>query len=348
MKIVKKTELNPGKAALYRILAVLAALLCAALIMLCMGFNPLTIFGKLIEGSVMSPYRFRETINKAIPLVVLSLGICIAFRMKFWNIGAEGQLYMGALGASYVALFGPEMPMWLTLCCMMAASLVMGALWSLIPAALKHFTGASESLVTLMMNYIAIKWVSYLQYGPWRDPKASGMPKIAIFSDRAILPKVMGVHIGWIIALVLVALTYVMLRYTKLGYEISVLGESVQTARYAGMNTAKVLLIAVGLSGALCGLAGMIQASAVETSLSDQLSGGLGYTAIITTWLSQLSAPVIVGVSFLFAMLLQGGAYLQSAMQIPAAVADILQGVILFFVLGCEFFLQYKLVRDKK
>ncbi|MEG1875701.1 MAG: ABC transporter permease, partial [Angelakisella sp.] len=190
---------------------------------------------------------------------------------------------------------------------------------------------------------IAIKWITYLQYVAWKDPKQNGFPKMPKFVEAAVLPKVFGVHIGWIIALVAAALVYVLFKYTKLGYEIAVLGESTATARYAGMSVNKTIILAVMLSGGLCGLAGMMQASAIEKSLSDVLSGGMGFTAIITAWLSRLSPPVIVVVCFLFSVLMQGGSYIQTAMQIPSSVAEILQGVILFFVLGSEFFVNYSL-----
>lgn len=348
LRIVKKPEAAPLQQTLLRLGAALFALVAAALIMTAMGYNPFAIYGKMVEGSVMSAYRFRETLNKAIPLVVLSLGISIAFKMKFWNIGAEGQFYMGAMGAAWVAFNAQTLPAYLLLPLMMLASLLMGGIWSLIPGVLKSRYGASESLVTLMMNYIAIKWVSYLQYGPWKDPKASGFPKMPTFVKAAQLPKVLGVHVGWIVALALVVLIYILLRYSKLGYEIAVLGESETTARYAGMNVRRVMLTAVMLSGGLCGLAGMMQASAIERSVTDVMSGGLGFTAIITTWLARLSPPAVVGVSFFFAMLLQGGAYLQTSMQVPASLAEILQGIILFFVLGSEFFTQYRIVRTSK
>lgn len=167
------------------------------------------------------------------------------------------------------------------------------------------------------------------------------MPK---FVDAAVLPKVLGVHIGWIVVLVLALFVHILMTRTKAGYEISVIGESETTARYAGISVAKVMVMTVILGGGLCGLAGMMQASAIEKSLTDQLSAGLGFTAVITAWLARLSAPAIIVVSFLFACLLQGGAFIQTALQIPAQVAEVLQGIILFFVLGSEFFLNYKLV----
>lgn len=347
LRIVKKAEVAPLQSLLMRLGAVIGALVFASLIMGLMGYNPFQVFYKIIEGSTMTLHRLTETINKTIPLIVLSLGIAVAFKMKFWNIGAEGQLYLGAFAAAYVAFRFPYLPQPLLLLLMLIAGALFGGLWALVPAMLKSKFGTSETLVTLMMNYIAIRWVSYLQFGPWKDPSANGFPKIATFAEHAILPKVFGVHMGWIITLVLVAAIFILLKYSKLGYEISVLGESETTARYAGINVTKTLVIAVLISGGLCGIAGMMQASAIERSLSDQLSGGLGFTAIITTWLARLNPVTIVTVSFLFAMLLQGGAYIQSALEIPAAVAGILQGVILFFVLGSEFFMQYGIATKK-
>jgi len=348
LKIVKKNELTRSKEITLRVGAVLAALLASAIIIAFMGYNPITIFWNIIKGSTGTLYRFKETINKSIPLVVLSLGIAISFKMKFWNIGAEGQFYMGAFAASFVAFNYSTLPAIILIPLMMLAGFVGGGICALIPAFLKIKFEASETLVTLMLNYIVARWIQYLQYGPWKDPKAGGFPKMPRFVDEAILPKVFGVHIGWIIALVLAVLVYILFRKTKLGYEIAVVGENDTTARYAGMNVSKILIVSVLLSGGLCGLTGMMQASAIENSLSEQLSGGLGFTAIITTWLARLSPPVIVVVSFFFAILLQGGSYLQSSMQIPASVADILQGVILFFVLGSEFFTRYRLVTAKK
>jgi len=348
LQIVKKPEMDAKHAIILRSAAIVASLLFAALVIFIFGYNPFKIYAKMIEGSFFTPFRIQETIHKTIPLVVLSLGVSVAFRMKFWNIGAEGQFYLGAFAASWVAFTFPSLPMILLIPLMMLASFIFGGIYSLIPAFLKIKFGASETLVTLMLNYIAVKFITYLQLGPWKDPNAGGFAKIAKFEPNAVLPKIGGIHTGWIIALILVVIIHFLIKYTKLGYEISVLGENVQTARYAGMNVAKIIILAVIISGGICGIAGMIQASAVERSLSDQLSAGLGFTAVITAWLSQLSAPVIVIVSFLFSVMLQGGAYIQTALMVPASVAEIIQGIILFFVLGSEFFMQYKIVVHKK
>ena len=231
---------------------------------------------------------------------------------------------------------------------MAVMAMVFGGIWAFIPAFFKARFGTNETIFTLMLNYIAIKWVTYLQYGPWKDPASQGFPKVANFNLNAILPNLFGVHIGWIIALILVVLVHIFIRHTKKGFEITVVGESLETARYAGMNIKSVIITSMLISGGLCGLTGMIQASAVEHTLTNALSGGYGFTAIITTWLGMLSAPVILVVTLAFAVLLQGGAFLQIALSVPASVADMIQGIILFFVLGSEFFLQYRLSFNRK
>ncbi len=348
LKISKKPELPKKREILIRALAILLSLLCAGVVIMLLGFNPVTIFSQIVMGAVGTEMRIQQTISKAIPLVIASLGILVAFKMKFWNIGGEGQIMMGAFGASCVALFCPvALPAPVMLIAMAIAAMICGGIWAFIPAFFKARFGTNETIFTLMLNYIAIKWVTYLQYGPWKDPASQGFPKVADFPDSAVLPKLFGVHIGWIIALAFTVLIYIFINKTKKGYEITVVGESIETARYAGMNIKSIIIMAMLISGGLCGMVGMIQASAVEKTLTATLSANYGFTAIITTWLSRLSAPFIVVTCLAFAVLLQGGAYLQIAMQVPAAVADMMQGIILFFVLGSEFFIQYKVSLER-
>ncbi|MBQ4346898.1 MAG: ABC transporter permease, partial [Firmicutes bacterium] len=263
IQITKRQDIEPKKANRMRALAIVAALVLAAVIMAALGYNPFEVYKNIVVGSLKIGYRLRETVNKAIPLTVLSLGVSVAFKMKFWNIGAEGQFYMGAYGAA-LAAFGlaPETPSFVTILLMFVLGFLFGGIWAMIPALLKAKFNTSETLVTLMLNYIAIGWISYLQYGPWKDPAATGFPKIANFTDNAVLPRIFGAHAGWIIALVIALFIHILMKYSKLGYEISVLGESETTARYAGMNVFKIMFIAVFISGGLCGAAGMIQASA--------------------------------------------------------------------------------------
>ncbi len=342
-RLIKRDGLPKKKETVIRVAAILLSLICSGIILLAFKLDPIAIFKAIAEGALGTDVRVAQTVVKTIPLLITSLGIIVAFKMKFWNIGGEGQITMGALAATWIALnLSDGLPAPLKLIIMGIAAVTAGGIWALIPAVFKAKMGTNETIFTLMMNYIAINFVTYLQYGPWMDKSAGGFPKIAPFPENAILPSTFGVNIGWIIALIAVAFMYVFMNYTKKGYEIGVVGESIETARYAGMNIKKIIVAAMFISGGICGLVGMIQAAAIEKTLVAGIANGYGFTAIITAWLSRLNPITAIFVCFAFAMLLQGGAYIQIAMNVPAAVAQIVQGTVLFFVLGSEFFLQYK------
>ncbi len=348
MRMIKRTDMTPSKAILIRTIAISLSILIASLFIVIMGHNPLSVFVSMIVGAFGTAYRIQDTLTIAIPLVVTSIGIMIAFKMKFWNIGAEGQILMGAFMASYVALNYGDLPKIVLLPLMFIAGFVGGGFWALIPAVLKVQFGTNETIITLMLNYIAINWITYLQYGPWKDPGSMGFPRIAEFSDNALLPKLFGVHVGWIIAIIIVIIISFILAKTKNGYKLSVVGESVDTARYAGMNVKRIIITSIVVSGGICGLVGMMEVSGVNRTLTAGVSAGYGYTAIITTWLSGLKATVIIPVSILFAGMIKGGSFIQTAFQIPQSAADLLQALILFFVIGSEFFIQYRLVKSEK
>ncbi|WP_461204740.1 ABC transporter permease [Clostridium sp. DL1XJH146] len=348
IRIVKKGDTTRIQSLIITTIAIILAILVTSLFIIALDFNPIEVYRSMIKGAFGSTSKIRRTIIIAIPLLITSLGIGVAFKMKFWNIGGEGQILMGAFGAAFIALNFSYLPKPVVLILMAIFGMLAGGIWALIPAVLKSKWGTNETIVTLMMNYIALKWITYLQYEKWKDPASLGFPKIANFDSNAVLPKVFNIHIGWIIALILVVVMYIFMNYTKKGYEISVLGESVKTAQYAGINVRKTMITAILISGGLCGLVGMIQASGVSSTLSVEVSGGVGFTAIIVAWLGSLSAPIILIVSVLFAALLQGGAYIQTAFGIPEAAAAVLQGMILFFVLGSDFFIRYKVVFEKE
>ncbi len=203
IRITKRDNLSRKNEFLITLLAVVLSIVFAGIILVIFGLNPFEIFQEIIMGSVGTGLRIKQTIIKAIPLIITSMGIIVAFKMKFWNIGAEGQITMGALGASWVALnLSPDLPQPLMLLLMMIAAAVCGGIWAFIPAIFKAKMGTNETIFTLMMNYVAIKFVTYLQYGPWMDPAANGFPRIATFSDNAVLPSIGGVHIGWMLAIV--------------------------------------------------------------------------------------------------------------------------------------------------
>ena len=350
IRISKRDELPTSKRVLIMLVAILLSIVCAGIILLAFGLSPIDVFAQMIIGSFGTPLRIQSTLTKAIPLIIASLGIIIAFKMKFWNIGAEGQITMGATGATFVALnMAPTTSPFIALPLMALAAILCGGIWALIPAIFKAKWNINETIFTLMMNYVAIKFVMYLQAGPWKDPNFNGFPRIATFSDSFILPSVFGVNIGWIIALLAVALVYFITKHTKLGYEIAVIGESIGTARYAGINIGRTIVIAMLISGGLIGLVGMIQASAVEKTLVSTIAGGMGFTAIITAWLSKLDPIKTLFVCLAFAVLMQGGDYIQIALNVSSSVSEVVQGLILFFVLGSEFFIRYKVsLRNKK
>ncbi len=348
MRMVQRTNISKRKALLIRLTAVLLAIISSGIFLAAMGHNPFLVYKAMILGAFGTAYRLQSTMETAIPLIITSIGIMIAFKMKFWNIGAEGQILMGAFIASYFALYFWYLPKLVLLPLMFIGAFVGGGLYSLIAGLLKVHLGTNETIVTLMLNYIALKWITHLQYGPWKDPNGHGFPQIAQFPDSARLPSLFGLHIGWVIMVVLVIITTIVLKMTKIGYKIEVVGESQKTALYAGMNVKKIITGAVFVSGGICGLTGMIEASAINGTLSVGLSQGYGFTAIITAWLSGLRTSVIIPVAILFSAMIKGSSFIQSAFLIPQSVADIIQALILFFVIGCEFFVRYRLVRNNK
>lgn len=348
IKFVRRGEISKEKRLGIRISAIVFALLSAGLFILLLGLNPFSVYKTMIEGSLGSSYRLKQTIINAVPLLAASLGVSAAFRMKFWNIGGEGQIFAGAFCASYIALFHNGLHQAVLIPLMMAAGFLGGAVWGLIPAFFRARWGTNETIITLMLNYVALKFITYLQFGPWKDPAALGFPKISNFPSQAVIPKVFGIHAGWIVVLALTVFMHFFMKHSKMGYETLVLGESENTARYAGIDVGKTIMKTMMLSGGICGLTGMIQASAVANTLSVEVSGGIGYTAIITAWLGGLNAFAMLFVSLVFAMLVQGGSYIQTALGVPGSAALILESLILFFVLGSDFFLRYTISFEKK
>ncbi|HHV13358.1 MAG TPA: ABC transporter permease [Clostridiales bacterium] len=344
LRVVKKTEVSYGRMVLLSLLAVVIAIVAGGIFILAIGQNPFEIYASIVKGAWRSKIAARGTIKLAIPLLIAALGITPAFHMKFWNIGAEGQIIMGGIFATYFALFWTGLPHWMLLLLMFIGGAIGGGLWGLIPAYFKTKYGTNETLFTLMMNYIALYLIKYLTEGPWRDPASSGFPKIASFAPNARLDQVLGVHAGWLIGLALVAVMFVYLRFSKQGYEISVVGESINTARYAGMSVKKIIMRTMFLSGAVCGIAGMCQVSGAAYTLGDGVAGGVGFTAIIVAWLAQLNPVVILVVTVLFSMLDKGCSVMQSDFGLSPAVSSILQGIILFCILAFDFFTRYRFV----
>jgi ABC-type uncharacterized transport system permease subunit len=341
-------RLTPSRAASFLVpfISLLLALIFGGIILLTAGANPLTTYKAMFLGAFGSKYSLSETMVKAIPLMLCGLGVSIAFRMLFWNIGAEGQLAVGGIAAAGVALFGAELlPTALLLPVMFVAGFVAGALWGLVPALLKALIRVNEIIITLMMNYIAILWVEYLFYGPWKDPAGYGFPGTAQFPEAGWLPRLPGtrLHLGLAFAIMAAIFIWLVLGRTKWGYEIRVIGENPRAATYAGISLMWNIILVMILSGGLAGLAGMAEVSGIAHRLQKGLTVGYGYTAIIVAWLGKLNPWGVLLVAILLAGLLVGGDQIQITMQLPAAVALILQGAILFFMLGGELFTRYRL-----
>jgi simple sugar transport system permease protein len=299
----------------------------------------------MVTGSLTTKTALKATVKIAIPLLGAALAIAPAFKMKFWNIGAEGQIMAGAIAASYFALFQYQsLPRPALLLTMFVASVLAGGLWGLIPAIFKARWGTNETLFTLMLNYVAFGIVKYLRMGPWKSPTSAGFPKIDMFNDAARLPNVFGVNIGWIIVLALAVAMFIYMRYSQHGYEISVVGESERTAKYIGMNVPKIIMRTVFLSGAIAGIVGFLIVSGNSYTLSDTTSGGYGFTAITVAWLSKLNPIPMIVISIFLAILSKGSNTIQTNFKIPASASEVLTGIILFFMLGCEFFINYKVI----
>jgi ABC-type uncharacterized transport system permease subunit len=328
------------------VLSVLGALLLGALLLLVSGHDPLAVYGAMFGGAFGSGNGLAETLVKTIPLLLTGLGVSIAFRMLLWNIGAEGQLHLGAIAATGTALYlVPGAPALVIIPAMVLAGAIGGALWALIPGVLKAYFKVNEIITSLLLNYVAILFSEYLVYGPWKNPQGFGFPGTAPLPDAAWLPRIAAtrVHLGLLFGLIAAALLFVILRRTWWGYEIRVIGENERAARYAGINIVRNILLVMALSGALAGIAGMSEVAGVAHQLQRDLSPGYGYTAIIIAWLAKLNPWAIVLVSFLFAGLLVGGDQLQISMGLPAAIAPMLQGTILFFLLGGEVLARYRI-----
>lgn len=344
LKFMKREEESWSAQLFVAFLSILLALVFGWVFLYLYGIDPGQTYIHMWDGAFGNAYAISETLVKAIPLMLAGLAVSLAFRMKLWNIGAEGQLYMGAFAASGIALSMGDVSAWLLLPLMLAAGFAAGGFWALIPAALRAYWNVNETITTLMLNYVAIFWVESLVFGPWKDPQSMGFPLTPRFSENASLPTIgdTRVHFGLLIALVIAVVFYIVLKYTRWGYEVKVVGESPASARYAGINVAKNILLVMLISGGIAGIAGMIEVSGITHRLQQGISPGYGYTAIIVAWLGRLNPLAIIMVAILFGALLVGGFGLQ-IYGISFSIVMMLQGAVLFFLLAGEIFIKYRL-----
>ncbi len=346
--IVKKNNTTRMQAWLIRGGAIVAALLVSALItFLVTGLNPLKVFGTFATGAFGTQRKIMKLLQGTAILLCIALALTPAFKMRFWNTGAEGQVLVGALAAAAIMKFlGDKIPNVLLILLMLAGSIGTGALWGLIPALFKAKWNTNETLFTLMMNYVAIQIVSYfcIQFA---EPKGSGhIGVINQNTEAGWLPKLFGQNYIFNILIVVLILVFmfIYLRYSKHGYEIAVVGESEKTARYIGINVKKVIIRTMLLSGAICGITGFLIVSGTDHSIATTSVGGQGFTAIMVAWLAKFNPVVMVFAALLIIFMRQGAGEIATAFQLNQSFADILTGIIIFFIIGCEFFINYRIV----
>ena len=350
--IVKRNSIVWWKAWLIRLAAIAAALLvCGLVTYLLTKDNPLSVYQTIIQGAVGTARRRWSLFQGVAMLLCVSLAVTPAFKMRFWNIGAEGQVLIGGLAtAACMIMLRGALPPALLMVVMIAASILAGIIWAVIPAIFKAYWNTNETLFTLMMNYIAIQLVSYFAY-EWSVPKGSGTIGV-INPDSQIgwLPTI-GNQAYLLNILIVAALTvaiYVYLKYSKHGYEIAVVGESENTARYIGINVKKVIIRTMMLSGALCGVAGLLLVSGTDHTITRDTAAGRGFTAIVVSWLAKFNPLFMVLTSLLIVFLQKGAIEISSRFGLNDSFSDILTGIIIFFIIGCEFFINYALKFVKK
>ena len=339
--VVKRATIPFWKAMAIRAGAIVAAfLLCTLLSSLLVNKSPMQFISTFFSGVFGSPRRLWNLAKNAAKLLCVSLAVTPAFKMKFWNIGAEGQTLMGALGAvAIIFYFGTSLPAWLLLVLMLITAVVIGAIWAGIPALFKARWQTNETLFTLMMNYVAIGLVGFF-LKIWVSDGSGTLGELKF----GHLPQVGHKYLLLVLAtLILTAVVYIYLNYTKQGYEISVVGESENTARYIGINVSKVIIRTMIVSGAICGLAGFLIVSALDHSVTTETVGGMGFTAIMVSWLAKFNPAIMIASSTFISLLQQGASSISDAFRIDSSFPDMVVGIVLFFVIGCEFFINYQL-----
>ncbi|EFC91827.1 inner-membrane translocator [Dethiosulfovibrio peptidovorans DSM 11002] len=328
----------------------LMAFLASGVFLVMMGVSPIEAYREMYYSAFGDSYGLSECMVKAIPLAMTAIALMLSFKMLIWNIGAEGQIFMGAIAATAAVRYFPVEGHWTMMTIMGISAIIAGGIWAAFAGYLRARWNVNEIITTLMMNYIAIHLMDYFVYGPWRDPSSLGFPMTAPFPETAkLVPIGWGrVHSGIFIALALILLAWWVFKMTRWGYEIRVIGENPKAATFAGIDYVKNVVVVMFISGAIAGLAGMSEVAGLQGRLQHGFSGGFGYTAIIVAWLSRLNPLAIAIVSFLMGGLLVGGESLQIVMGLPIASTLVVQGCILFFILAGEFFRRYRIVLVKE
>ena len=346
VRISKRASIELWRSWLFRAVALFASLVvCGVIIFALTGLNPVRVYAAMFSGAFGTVKRSWVTIRDLMMLLCISVGLAPAFKMRFWNIGAEGQILAGGIVSAALMIYaGNSIPLVPLLMLMFLASAAAGAVWGLIPGVFKAVWNANETLFTLMMNYIAIQVTSYF-VALWENPYGSNtVGVINQLSKGGWFPAIFGQMylLNVIIVLTLTILMYLYLRYSKQGYEIAVVGESENTARYAAINVRKVVIRTMLISGAICGVAGFIAVAGAGHTISTSTAGGKGFVAIIVAWLSKFNTLVMVLISGLLVFLDKGAVQIASQFDLNDFVSEMITGIILFFILGSEFFINFK------
>ena len=325
---------------------VAALIVCALVTTLLTGENPISIYATMFTGAFGTPRKMWILGQNIAILLCVSLAVTPAFKMRFWNIGGEGQVLIGGLAsAACMICLGDKLPGWLLIVMMICASIAAGAVWAMIPAICKAKWNTNETLFTLMMNYVATQLVAYFVI-LWEVPKGAG--KIGIINQATQagwLPQIGSYKylLNILVVAVLTVLMYVYLNYTKHGYEIAVVGESEKTARYVGIKVEKVIVRTLCISGAVCGIAGLLLVGGTDHTITTTIAGGRGFTAVMVSWLAAFNPITMIFASFLLVFLDRGAAEISTNFGLNQSFGDILTGIILFFIIGSEFFIRYKI-----
>ena len=324
---------------------VLALIVCAVVTMLMTGENPVSIYATIFKGAFGSARKTWVTFQNLAVLLGISLAVTPAFKMRFWNIGAEGQVLIGCLAtAACMICLGDKLPNAVLILVSLIAALAAGGLWGFLPAFFKAKWNTNETLFTLMMNYIATQLAAFFII-VWEVPKGAGKIGIINQNTEAGWLPVVGGQKYLLVILVVAVLTvfmYIYLNYSKHGYEIAVVGESQRTASYAGIKVDRVIIRTMALSGAVCGLIGLLLTAGTDHTLTTTIVGGRGFTAVMVSWMAKFNPIMMIFTSLLIVVLSRGASEISSVFSLNHSFADILTGIILFFIIGSEFFITYK------
>ncbi|WP_210395867.1 ABC transporter permease [Motiliproteus sediminis] len=345
LRLEPRPQASKAMVYLSPLLALLLTLVSGFLIFMLLGVNAGEALYAFFIQPVSDSYGVSELLVKAVPLVLIGVGLAVGFRANVWNIGAEGQLAMGAVFAGGLAIWVPTDSGGWVLPLMMVLGVLGGMFWAAIPALLRTRYNANEILTSLMLSYVALLFLSYLVHGPWRDPDGFNFPESKLFDDFATLPLLLEgtrLHLGLLLTLVIVAGVWVMLARTLVGFQVRVVGASPRAAQFAGFRERALVWFALLLSGALAGLAGMIEVSGPIGQLVPQVSPGYGFTAIIVAFVGRLHPLGVTIAGVLLALSYLGGENLQIVMGLPQAVTGVFQGMLLFYLLACDVLIQYR------